>query len=436
MAYGAKLQSVPASVPVLGSGSQAFCNSPLAKLSATSLADLCHRLKVQLIQQRLPLICRACHPNLVRAFNMEVNLTQMLRGLCKVCRALFMSNSYSPPHKKPSEAQPDFELLAPTEPLKIKRILFKVPDSRKPKSPLPPRNPARRPPLLRTIPIFEALSKSGIDWCRYCGTTNGINWRPGPWGQRTLCNKHGCAYHGYGFSKGLARLDLSAYQHETDLDRKRPIVQGLCAVCHTATEPEIACYGCPRAFHPACLPASLPRPASPHVPWFCTEECPKSYSKRSVSVACVKDRPSDRVLAEPTPVAAKRRFAKRFDSASHPPTPPPTPLSARKRRATSDGSYDVLVCFEPDTAANRPLPAKTLVFTPSFRPVSLPVRGGPHTSPTACLPLECLEEEGLLIRHSRYEEVEKTMRLLRPEVLRTLYSPQNTDTMSSYESTI
>lgn len=35
--------------------------------------------------------------------------------------------------------------------------------------------------------LFEKLTHSGIDWCRYCGTTEGVNWRPGPWGKRTLC---------------------------------------------------------------------------------------------------------------------------------------------------------------------------------------------------------------------------------------------------------
>lgn len=39
----------------------------------------------------------------------------------------------------------------------------------------------------RHITIFERLTQAGIDWCRYCGTTEGVNWRPGPWGKRTLC---------------------------------------------------------------------------------------------------------------------------------------------------------------------------------------------------------------------------------------------------------
>jgi hypothetical protein len=35
--------------------------------------------------------------------------------------------------------------------------------------------------------IFQKLTKANVDWCRYCGTTEGVNWRPGPWGKRTLC---------------------------------------------------------------------------------------------------------------------------------------------------------------------------------------------------------------------------------------------------------
>lgn len=35
--------------------------------------------------------------------------------------------------------------------------------------------------------VFQGLTEASIDWCRYCGTTEGVNWRPGPWGKRTLC---------------------------------------------------------------------------------------------------------------------------------------------------------------------------------------------------------------------------------------------------------
>jgi hypothetical protein len=35
--------------------------------------------------------------------------------------------------------------------------------------------------------LYQKLTKANVDWCRYCGTTEGVNWRPGPWGKRTLC---------------------------------------------------------------------------------------------------------------------------------------------------------------------------------------------------------------------------------------------------------
>jgi hypothetical protein len=35
--------------------------------------------------------------------------------------------------------------------------------------------------------LYQYLTEQSIDWCRYCGTTEGVNWRPGPWGKRTLC---------------------------------------------------------------------------------------------------------------------------------------------------------------------------------------------------------------------------------------------------------
>lgn len=44
------------------------------------------------------------------------------------------------------------------------------------------------PPRPTSYPtIYQKLTKANVDWCRYCGTTEGVNWRPGPWGKRTLC---------------------------------------------------------------------------------------------------------------------------------------------------------------------------------------------------------------------------------------------------------
>lgn len=77
----------------------------------------------------------------------------------------------------------------------------------------------------KTPTLFQILTKANIDWCRYCGTTEGVNWRPGPWGKRTLCNKHGCDFKGYGFACKLPRLDLTSYAHETVDQRIRPVLQ-------------------------------------------------------------------------------------------------------------------------------------------------------------------------------------------------------------------
>lgn len=105
--------------------------------------------------------------------------------------------------------------------------------------------------------LFQSLTKLGIDWCRYCGTTEGVNWRPGPWGKRTLCNKHGCDYKGYGLASRLPRLDLSAFTKEKLEDRKRPIVQQFCVICQLPEKSSknklISCEGgCSRAYHQDC----------------------------------------------------------------------------------------------------------------------------------------------------------------------------------------
>jgi hypothetical protein len=47
--------------------------------------------------------------------------------------------------------------------------------------------PNNKPRFTASPSIYQKLSKQNIDWCRYCGTTEGVNWRPGPWGKRTLC---------------------------------------------------------------------------------------------------------------------------------------------------------------------------------------------------------------------------------------------------------
>ncbi|ORY97365.1 hypothetical protein BCR43DRAFT_489658 [Syncephalastrum racemosum] len=138
------------------------------------------------------------------------------------------------------------------------------------------------------ITLFERLTQAGIDWCRYCGTTEGVNWRPGPWGKRTLCNKHGCDYKGYGIASRLPRLDLSAFSSERLEDRRRPVVQQFCVVCQTPdSHPDNALVpcegGCSRAYHQLCrAPPLSDLNLDDDEPWCCSALCRENRKRNKV----------------------------------------------------------------------------------------------------------------------------------------------------------
>ncbi|GJJ76340.1 hypothetical protein EMPS_08699 [Entomortierella parvispora] len=148
----------------------------------------------------------------------------------------------------------------------------------------------------KNLTLFQILTKANIDWCRYCGTTEGVNWRPGPWGKRTLCNKHGCDFKGYGFACKLPRLDLTGYAHETVDQRIRPVLQHFCHGCQSqdscAGNTMVRCEGCPKAFHQQChgdspIPDEI---ALSDKAWFCDEMCKENVKKRRVCVELPKKR--------------------------------------------------------------------------------------------------------------------------------------------------
>ncbi|KAJ1892808.1 hypothetical protein LPJ66_006123 [Kickxella alabastrina] len=143
--------------------------------------------------------------------------------------------------------------------------------------------------------VFEELSNNGIDWCRYCGTTEGINWRPGPWGKRTLCNKHGCDYKGYGFASKMPRLNLKNFADEMLEERIRPVLQTFCQICQQDySEGEnvlMHCDGCHRAYHQGCHSEGI---ADCDVRfdqrWYCESSCRDNVRRRRIVVELPKCR--------------------------------------------------------------------------------------------------------------------------------------------------
>ncbi|KAG0208509.1 hypothetical protein BGX28_000563 [Mortierella sp. GBA30] len=193
-----------------------------------------------------------------------------------------------PPSKKEQQSfEPHAEMTAATKTPAPSSAASRVPAISKKTS------EARSP---KTPTLFQILTKANIDWCRYCGTTEGVNWRPGPWGKRTLCNKHGCDFKGYGFACKLPRLDLTSYAHETVEQRIRPVLQHFCHGCQSQESCPgnvmLRCEGCPKAFHQKChgeIPI-LDELASSDKPWFCDEACKENVKKRRVCVELPKKR--------------------------------------------------------------------------------------------------------------------------------------------------
>jgi hypothetical protein len=173
--------------------------------------------------------------------------------------------------------------------------------------------------------IYEILTAESVDWCRYCGTTEGVNWRPGPWGKRTLCNKHGCDFKGYGFACKLPRLNLTGFSHESIHDRDRPVLQLFCSVCQDmrsyVDNVLVRCDGCPKAYHQKCCPHGgiSDKVAHSAEPWFCTAECTDNVHKRRIVV----ELPRKRLPLMSTPKNGSAVDTPNPSRSSSPALPPP-----------------------------------------------------------------------------------------------------------------
>ncbi|KAL1920965.1 uncharacterized protein VTP21DRAFT_11600 [Calcarisporiella thermophila] len=173
---------------------------------------------------------------------------------------------------------------------------------------IPPR-PTHSPTL------FDELTQAGIDWCRFCGTTEGVNWRPGPWGKRTLCNKHGCDYKGYGFACKQPRLDLTPFFGESITERSRPVLQYFCTECQRpeswADNVLVRCEGCPKAFHQKCFPGGIESSlVAGKDRWFCEKGCRENAKRKRIVV----ELPRKRLPLMNTPKSSAKEFVESLSS--------------------------------------------------------------------------------------------------------------------------
>ncbi|KAJ2062444.1 hypothetical protein GGI17_002446 [Coemansia sp. S146] len=224
--------------------------------------------------------------------------------------------------------------------------------------------------------VFEELSHNGVDWCRYCGTTEGINWRPGPWGKRTLCNKHGCDYKGYGFASKMPRLNLKNFVDESLEERIRPVLQTFCQMCQLdSSELDnilVHCDGCHRAYHQCCHPEGIcESEVSGTSRWFCEPSCRDNARKRRIVVELPKCRlpymcsprhtnasqANGAALIQSMPIAdppSRRSFSQLVAPAPFAPVLKPIPKT-RKRKASDSSSSFTSPSPSPSPAPSMPM---------------------------------------------------------------------------------
>jgi len=371
--------SSPALSPSTDSVSRSLAQS-LSQLPVSTLTELCSRLRLQLIQQRLPLLCAACQPTILRAANMELNLTQMLRSLCKHCRHTFAgpsliggekddgtlisfatASSLASLHSSSSLSSLSSFSLGPS-PVPSPPPAIAAPPRKHKVAPLLPRKavlavPATgnnlapkilrlRGPRLESVeleaPLYELLIETNRDWCRYCGAVSAKEWLDGPWGAHSLCGTHGRAYQRRHYSnnanfgrhsmQGALFLDLAPYEQESKEQRRQPVTQSTCIRCFQPFRPGdrfVACAGCPLAFHHRCIMVgnrtSLPPPPPPpsssdEAPllWFCGQSCRERLETFQREVNAFRQRQSLQQFSN------GGRFAKRLSM----PLSPPASLSS------------------------------------------------------------------------------------------------------------
>ena len=372
--------SAPRTIPTPPPSDLASPRGASKKLPPAVLKQICHQVRTALGKLVLPKLCAECRGKVGPVLR-KPDSKITLGALCEPCREVFIKQAASVQQRSTSTSRPSSPIKTNSHP---KKVVLKV---------------TQTPRLDETLPLFEALNAAGVPWCRYCGTTESLSWRPGPWGPNTLCRRHGCGFVGFDTTAGHDRLDLSPFAHETR--RTQPILKNICRTCweriDTTDDASRSCKGCSLAYHEGCAPK---RPDELDN-WYCDSQCRHSLPRVSVRIK----------IPHGTKLPYERQPVEKMDSPTilvpSPRHPIPSISSntktrpSLKRRLREDA-------FEAPTTKDI-----KVIAVPFWR----------KSLPTMLDHVTCNEDitpNALISRHTRYEEAEKSTRLLRPEVLKSL----------------
>lgn len=430
---------------------------------AASLSQVYAKIRGTLLKVLVPALCPACKEALAKASTGQA-LPSGCAGLCKTCKLnLTMKHLPLSSVDKATETAASLfktRVIAEIEALISRSLLLRgtesidVPSVASKLTPKEDSEEAAKPepqlPLPTSAPIYSAFTAAGIDWCRYCGTTAGTSWRDGPWGARTLCFRHGRDWSVH------KRLDLEGFIGEPD--RSFPVLQGYCKICWTKEGIVRRCYGCANGYHAQCYLKRTNRNVASLMarPWFCNSTCCKHFETGSLRVThstkeqlplmsydlCAESEDSDsKELLDVVGHESRPRAPSvliRLKEPSRPLTPVPTvtepilkekrrfscpvetikPPVKKARRSRDHSVPDFLISIDHSALPKRieaDLMSKKPVLTPEFKVVTRPGK------PCGTKPVEKMTELVFETRHARFEETEKHTRLLKPDILRSLF---------------
>lgn len=276
--------------------------------------------------------------------------------------------------------------------------------------------------------LYARLERRNKHWCHFCGTTGAQKWYPGPWGPRTVCYKHSeqC--------KGADKVDLSCFLHEKE--RKEPVVRDYCGKCWARLDVRSAClrcYGCPFAYHVGCVPPGGSKMINGR--WFCSEACQGHLEKLGINV----NLPYQAIM----PFSQVEVVSDKGEVVSFIIPPPPSTTAAAKtikkqQQQLVDKKRKIEQVIEEESKENSPKKQRPN----SIKVVDIPVPGvirhemcaarryqsqanitqANISSTTKARVLEeALDDLTFLNRHKRYETMELSSRICRPQILKKLF---------------